>query len=258
MKIKDSKFITGGQLNEEYKNAIQNKIITQELITDITSRANWNSLSVFQDYYDEIYSADIKPYILDHIGKDLSTNSSEEFRTDYRLILAYFIYNADFDQYVEELHEKTMGKYSIRKMLQFRFIREHDPKRYEIIDNEVEDTNIKLNDKDEDLFENYLKTSTNHLEKIIKEITEKTLSERIKGFNCLDYCFFNFILDTYDTHNAQNYRNKDYHLVDPYYISIIEYGITAIAKCYYSDIDREFIKKKLKRIRDLSNQKLTH
>lgn len=268
MKIMDSKFITNGELNKTYYDAIKDKNITQELITDILNRNHKNDLGIFQTYYDEIYQDDIKRYIKYNFKNDLSTYYSEKFRTDYRLLLAYFVYRDSYDDYVEDLNKKTMGKYSIRKMLQFRFIRENAPKEYEKIDDEsdkkiesivkkiVKDANAKINDKDKELFDNFKKTNTKHIEKIIREITEKTLSEEINRFNCLDYCFFNFILDTYDTPNAKNYRNKDYHLVDPYYISIIEYGITAIAKCYYSDIEREFIKKKLKKIRDLSNPKI--
>lgn len=270
MEIMDSKFITYGQLNEEYRNAIQNKIITQELIDDIISRNHKNDLGIFNTHYDEIYQADIKAYIEYNLNNDLSTYDSEEFRTSYRILLAYFVFKDSYDDYVEDLHEKTMGKYSMRKMLQFRFIKENAPEEYKKISNELDSNiesivekiveNANANDKnyvkDKELFENYLQNRTDHLEKIIREITEKTLSKGIKGFNCLDYCFFNFILDTYDTPNAKNYRQKAYHLVDPYYISIIEYGITAIAKCYYSDLDREIIKMKLKRIRELSNPKI--
>lgn len=264
MKIKDSKFITGGKLNETYYNTIQNGNITQELIDDIIKRhKNTSALEVFHTYHDDVYVRDFLDCIrklLKFEQESFSSNTALKLIiNDCRLLLVHYVYNKEDEENVENIYKLTKGIFSLNDMFKLRFIRQYNREAYNDINDESDikeivkkiddDENAKSANGNKGAFDNFKKNNGNYLRGIITPITDKALSDNKKAFSYLDICFFNFILDTYESTNAKNFmenlkninrRNNNFQKnVDTYYLEIFRFGIETLSQYYYNDSDFE-------------------
>jgi hypothetical protein len=138
-------------------------------------------------------------------------------------------------------HSKTFSFYQLSA---FRYIKTYSPERFSqlrIKDNlsfyikEIEDLDVES-------FENFKGKEKQRLDALIMNFIDKKLfsdfdkSILTTSINCLELCFFNYLLDSYEDKNAQNLIKHQFAEIDNFYIEIIINGITTISKSHGDEL----------------------
>lgn len=226
--------------------------ITQELVDDVYRHSNHIEPPIYANIkIDYVYSKDIEEYIVENLQKILDGTIGAKdihiFLTDNRLLLGYFAFTHGF---IEDLYKDEFCIFSLDNLLTYRCIKEKDMEEYNQITNasDVKDIALKVAKKEKEISEKnplsqYKSDEKKKLKGFFKVFTELDITESENNLSPLDYCFFNYLLEMFDSQNAKNFRLKKYDLVESYYYNILYCGVIMFLTHHYENPDIDHVKK---------------
>ena len=223
-------FFKDGSLDQHYADKI-----TKELIDNM----RFSEIELLQSYTN-IYKIDI----LDFLTHDLKTNKGGAVCNlfDNRLLLGYFALKDELEElgfkYDDCILYHHPEKFSFYQLYCYRYIRINDPKSYSklrIKEDILSDIVNKIENNTGDTLNSYESFRINEAKKIKKLLNHTVkinMSNLNKSLSCLDLCFFNYLLDTYDEDNALYIRRNQLNRVKKYYYKILRNGFATIYKTH--------------------------
>lgn len=231
----ESEFFKDGSLDKHYSDRI-----TKELIEDMRS----SEIEIIQNYVN-VYKVDI----LDFLTHNLNTRKGGAVCNlfDNRLLLGYFVLKDDLEElglkYDDCILSHHPEKFSFYQLYCYRYIRSNAPKSYstlsikeEVLSDIIDDIESEIDDTSKS-YESFRNNEAERLKRMLNYTVKINLSKLNKSLSCLDLCFFNYILDTYDENNALHIRKNKLNRVQKYYYKILRNGFSTIYKTHKEAID---------------------
>ena len=166
---------------------------------------------------------------------------------DNRLLLGYFVLKDDLEElglkYDDCILSHHPEKFSFYQLYCYRYIRSNAPKSYstlsikeEVLSDIIDDIESEIDDTSKS-YESFRNNEAERLKRMLNYTVKINLSKLNKSLSCLDLCFFNYILDTYDENNALHIRKNKLNRVQKYYYKILRNGFSTIYKTHKEAID---------------------
>lgn len=271
--IRHRKFVNeDGSIKSNYANEL-----SQDLIDDVFYHSTHTQLFISAPpNYDTVYRDDILSFVTDNLSKissaQLGLFDTEKFLIDKRLLLVYFQFSYDL---IEKIYQEEFCKYSLDTLFEYRCIRQYNSEKYKKMNNKsnlselVKEAACNYSPANDDALKQFKNYELKKLKGILSIFTDVDLQQSKNNLSPLDYCLFNYILESCDEEDKKGQDKKDnsnntnprfgrklrkgkFYEINNYYYDILYCGIIMFVKHHYKDIDITPIKRKFSTIASYS------